>query len=236
MAFTFQCPPRSIFDFVRDEFYLVENRLRQPLRDLFMAIESYTICSALLGDEDPRWRIDRTPISMKGTLPLFLWIPYGSQINSAVRGTASPGVEIMFCNQGGGIDPDEHPEAFNDGSRFFQIFDSAAAAQFIVYFERYKIVVHEDANNQRDNWHPVWQFARVVRNSISHNAIRIDDPNHPPVSWHSITLSREDNGSAVLGERLRCSDLIMLMIEMDLALDELRPDRPDNTALRVKEI
>ena len=69
----------------------------------------------------------------------------------------------------------------------------------------------------------VWQFARVIRNGLSHGGSRIpiSDPAFAPVTWHALTYGPSDDGRRFLGSDLSIADLVLLMLEMAEALDNL---------------
>jgi hypothetical protein len=75
-----------------------------------------------------------------------------------------------------------------------------------------------------DNWPMVWNFARIVRNAISHGEeLEIRNPNAKTVSWYGLSYSHADNGKRIFGFQgadLTPGDMIVLMFELSDALDE----------------
>ncbi len=88
-----------------------------------------------------------------------------------------------------------------------------------------------DANLGRDftRWPNVWQFARIIRNAASHNSVNIDDVNFQPVTWHGQTYGRTQNKKPIFETDWTLCDLLILMFEMNDALDQL--GCPTGTAL-----
>ncbi|MCG6207030.1 hypothetical protein LPW26_20490 [Rhodopseudomonas sp. HC1] len=66
-------------------------------------------------------------------------------------------------------------------------------------------------------WPPIWNFARVVRNAMSHGGkIRIDDG--ATVRWRRLEYSELDNGREIVNVDLWPADLFVLIREMEDAL------------------
>jgi hypothetical protein len=83
-----------------------------------------------------------------------------------------------------------------------------------------------DANLSRNftRWPNVWQFGRIIRNAASHNSVNIDDDNFQPVTWHGQTYGPTQNRKPIFETDWTLCDLLILMFEMNDALDQL--DRP----------
>jgi hypothetical protein len=71
-------------------------------------------------------------------------------------------------------------------------------------------------------WPNVWQFGRIVRNAASHGRVNIRDEQFIPVTWHSLTYGRDQDGSQILGTDFFLADLVILMLEMNDVLDHLQ--------------
>lgn len=96
---------------------------------------------------------------------------------------------------------------------------SFAQSMFINYFERFRLDIEQKFGNDTTNWPTDWNFARVVRNSISHSGcVNFQNLSAAPVSWLGLTYSPADNGRKVLFYDLWFGDLIYLMIDMDRSL------------------
>lgn len=68
-----------------------------------------------------------------------------------------------------------------------------------------------------ESWPGVWQFARVVRNAMSHgNKVSITDGK--TATWKGLTYSPADNGRAVVNADLLPGDLIVMLRELEDAL------------------
>lgn len=67
------------------------------------------------------------------------------------------------------------------------------------------------------DWPAVWNFARVVRNAMSHGGkIRIDDK--AQVQWRRLSYSEADNGKLIINIDLWPADLFILIKEMEEAI------------------
>lgn len=85
------------------------------------------------------------------------------------------------------------------------------------FFERHRTAIESRfGSNPHTDWPTVWNFARVVRNAMSHKgAIRIDNANAPAVGWKGLSYSYADNGRTILHVDLWPGDLIDLIVELD---------------------
>jgi hypothetical protein len=99
------------------------------------------------------------------------------------------------------------------------IFPNVITPVFVEFYESYKRWLI-GTFGQSAQWPPVWRFARVIRNSISHGArVKIERPNDPPVTWYGLTYSFADNGAITVGCDLAPGDLLLLLLELSDELD-----------------
>ena len=94
---------------------------------------------------------------------------------------------------------------------------------FVEYFEAYRPWIDTNVSRDRYQWPAPWTFAWIVRNAIVHNkgALAWDDPNRAPISWHTLKYSHADNRRQIIGPDLSVADLVILLLEMNEALDRL---------------
>ncbi|MEJ7807671.1 MAG: hypothetical protein WKG03_17320 [Telluria sp.] len=87
------------------------------------------------------------------------------------------------------------------------------------YFERMRPTIEGIYGPQPANWPPVWNFARVVRNAMSHGgAINFTNLGSPAVTWRGLTYSPAENGRNILHSDLWPGDIFDLIVEMDAAI------------------
>jgi hypothetical protein len=111
--------------------------------------------------------------------------------------------------------------------RFQALLNNAVRGPFVVFYESYAPFMMQKASNTVSRLEPIWGFARVVRNPLVHgNNISINDNKFAPVSWQDFTIGLANNGEELLGLHLLASDLIILLIDMNLALIRLGHHRP----------
>lgn len=95
------------------------------------------------------------------------------------------------------------------------LFQTFAQAMATNYFERYKKEIRAKYGAIQ-NWPPVWNFARVVRNAMAHGGrISIEKSSEPSVSWKGLTYGFDDNGRDILCQDLWPGDLFDLVREQD---------------------
>lgn len=103
-----------------------------------------------------------------------------------------------------------------------RLFNSIIAPVFVEFFEGNTLWLSENVNSDKSKWPEILSFARVVRNAISHSGnITIDNANAIPVSWYRLTYGPEQNKRKIIGMDLTFADLLVLMLEVSEALDQL---------------
>ena len=73
------------------------------------------------------------------------------------------------------------------------------------------------------NFPPVANFARVIRNAVSHSGvISMSSPRAVPVKWRNFSISNMDDGRAIIGTSdFSIGDFYMLLFDLDQELDAL---------------
>lgn len=103
-------------------------------------------------------------------------------------------------------------------SVFQGLAGSLAASAFTGFYEKFKKIVKKKFGNE-DDWPPIWRFAWVIRNSLSHNGkIAFNDKDKEPVEWSGLKISPGPSTSKVLFDMLTPVELVCLMIDMDKEL------------------
>jgi hypothetical protein len=92
---------------------------------------------------------------------------------------------------------------------------------FVEFFEEHVDWLLRNVNADRSKWSPLWNFARVVRNAITHRGLSWENANAPPVSWRGLTYSRADKGIDVVGRDFLYGDFLLLMLDLSDELDQL---------------
>jgi len=92
---------------------------------------------------------------------------------------------------------------------------------FVDFYEKHRKWIAAKYSGETQNWPPIFNFARMLRNFISHHEGRVhfDNPNASPVSWHQLSYAPRDEGRQVVGGDLYMGDILFLMYEMGAALD-----------------
>lgn len=105
---------------------------------------------------------------------------------------------------------------------FQEIITNAISPIFVSYYENQKPWLEANVSNDTYQWPQEWNFARIVRNAASHSGtLDWRNPKAKSISWHHITYSAADKGRRIVGGDLILGDLLLLMLEMDRALDRL---------------
>jgi hypothetical protein len=94
---------------------------------------------------------------------------------------------------------------------------------FVEYFEAFRPWLDKNVSRDFYIWPSRWNFARVVRNAIVHNSGRVywndPKPSSLPISWYGLTYSNATNRRHIIGPDLNVGDLVILLLEMNEALD-----------------
>ena len=96
-------------------------------------------------------------------------------------------------------------------------------ANFSLFAERGCDWVRRHYSTDYNNWPPVANFSRVVRNAIVHGGkVNIQSPRAAPVAWRGLSITHKDHGKAIIQpDYLGAADLIALMLDLDLELNLL---------------
>jgi len=90
---------------------------------------------------------------------------------------------------------------------------------FVDFYEHSILWVRHKFGDNSLDWPAIWNFGRVIRNSISHSGtIHITKSTSPPVTWHHLSYSPTDHGKEIIGVDFQYADVLVLMFEMS---DEL---------------
>jgi hypothetical protein len=96
------------------------------------------------------------------------------------------------------------------------VHGSLIASAFIKYFEDYRPSIELKFGKDPYSWPSCWNFARVVRNALSHGgAVNFVNSNAKPVSWTTLTYSPAQNGRPLLYNDMTSVELILLLEDMD---------------------
>lgn len=102
------------------------------------------------------------------------------------------------------------------------------------YYERTAPHIKDIYGNNPDSWPNVWNFARVVRNAMSHGGkIHINNHNAQRVSWKNLNYTSLDNGHMILHTDLWPGDIFDLIEEMDCHLPyiSITPQPPNSNSI-----
>jgi hypothetical protein len=92
---------------------------------------------------------------------------------------------------------------------------------FVSYYERHLAPAEKKWGSAKSGWTDLWRYGWAMRNALSHDGkISFPSPSSKPVHWKSLQYSYADNGRQVLFNELTGVELILLMEEMDLALNQ----------------
>jgi hypothetical protein len=99
----------------------------------------------------------------------------------------------------------------------------AVTPVYVDFWEKHRRWIRATCGAESYKWPPLFEFARMVRNFISHHAghVHFDNPNAPSVTWHHLRYSPADEGKLVIGTEIQLAELIILLFELGDELDKL---------------
>jgi hypothetical protein len=153
---------------------------------------------------------------------LMVRFPLLSPTQAIVQG--APLDEIAFAFTPGIDLPDLPPDKARTtiGSFGNHVLD-AVTPVFVDFFERHRPWARTKCGGDAYAWPTILNFARVVRNAISHHDghVHFENPNADPVQWRHLVYSPADNGKQIVGTDIQLGELIILMFEISAELDRL---------------
>ena len=164
---------------------------------------------------------------MSGQLNVSIVLPFGVTFKTGLLGQEEPPIWVRLTTRDLADAVQEIIAVVGTGhtgnfSRIRQFMNDGAAAQFVIYYENFIGWVKAQASYNIAKFEPTWAFGRVVRNAIGHaGKIAINDKNFASVEWGGIKYGPPENGRMVIGNDLQAPDLVVLMLDMDRALEEM---------------
>ncbi|MBM3460792.1 MAG: hypothetical protein FJX76_01695 [Armatimonadetes bacterium] len=109
-------------------------------------------------------------------------------------------------------------EGFFGNPALTRVIESLLRAEFVSFYEAWAapIVVAHGKNLRQ--WPPAWAFGRIVRNALAHGG-RFEIFSATDVSWRGRRFTDADHGRSFSSEDVRSGEFILLMADMDAALN-----------------
>jgi|SRR5665213_581605 len=160
------------------------------------------------------------------TLNVELVFPHYTGMLYLVRGIAPDSIAIAIAPK-----VDFFPrDRIGVSSLLNKLLISLTNPIFVDFFELYRPWLKTKFGGDANSWPEIFNFARVIRNVVSHHHgyLHFDNKKAPAVSWRSLTYSPSDEGKYVLGyivdgkvPDMTTADLIILMLDFSDELDRL---------------
>lgn len=197
------------------EFTLSGSRLDDPFRRIILVLDGIALSTDAYYKHIVDWRPRSTALyGHKGAIRLPAYV----FMRAALDNLPFPPVDTMFSS---GRFGESMPSAKQgDLTPIASLIDDTIAANFLLYYEAHIGFVRSKCG-AISSFEPRWGFARVVRNAIAHGRVNIADQNFNPVSWLGTTLGPSNDGQSLKDVGIVPSDLMILMIDLDLALENL---------------
>ena len=198
-----------------------EHRLFEHINHLCILLDAIAIATTYLVDDKVQMGgSDYLALDCKNSKTMIK-LPCFNPIPAALKGVVPDAIQISVetCAP----PPQQYT---HKTSGFKSVVMYAGTPIFVDFFESHKASIIEKFSNPPTKWPEIWNFGRVIRNSISHpGCLHFESQSHAPVRWKGLTYDPKMNGQKVIGEDISLGDLILLMLEMSDELDRHKVDR-----------
>lgn len=143
-------------------------------------------------------------------------LPLAGYLDAALSGKAPDEIVVRIDSKL------PEPEGVN-ASGMDSISTHIVAAIFALFVETGLEWLRHHHKKQVQDWPPVCNFCRVVRNAIVHGgSINLDSPTAAGASWRGLHYDYRSKGRKILNTGdLSIGDLVILMLEMEAELNDL---------------
>lgn len=149
--------------------------------------------------------------------PLEVHLPLNGPIQAALNEKRPDEIHVNFV-----LTPVETKAYRLNTSGFSETLRQTITPIFVHFFENAKHSLKCQFGKNPEQWPPIWDFARVVRNACAHGGhLHMAGIKPHPVSWHHLKYHQTLNGRQIVGADLSVGDMLVLLFELG---DEL--DRP----------
>jgi hypothetical protein len=196
-----------------------QHRLFDPLHKVLIIVDGIGlgIAAALLG------RVEQGNYSSatSNEFGLLVKFPYLIPTVSIARG--QPMAEIAFAFHPNQPEPLAAGKTQTTVRGYGDYVLGAVTPVYVDFWEKHRRWVRASCGSESHKWPPLFEFARMVRNFISHHSghVHFDNPNAPTVAWHHLSYSPTDEGKRVIGAEMQLAELIILLFEMGDQLDQM---------------
>jgi hypothetical protein len=180
-------------------------------------IESLCVTSSVrLGQQVSHWGENDSALFESRQFAVAVRMPLVGPIATMLQGRNPDGIELDVPRTSA-IKPRRYMDVppVNVLNLTFRLI----APYLVEFYEDWKPWLNSSIGDYK-SWPNVWQFARIIRNAVAHNRVKIDDQNFLPIAWYTLAYGPAQNGR-LLSNDLSFADILILMFEMNDSLDSL---------------
>jgi hypothetical protein len=190
-----------------------KHRLYPALLTICFTVASITIALAIqAGRNINRWPPGASINIATNQFDFGIHMPLVGPVESLLERTTPQKITLL-------ISPKSTHDSGFDGVNVQEPLVKVIVPFFVEFYEDSKPFIEGKFTKNFKLWPPLWQFAGVVRNAASHNAVGFSDQKLKPVTWYSLTYGQAQDGRAIFGTDLSFADVLILMFEMSDFLD-----------------
>jgi hypothetical protein len=199
-----------------------QSRLFEPMHKVTLILDSFGIgiMYALLGRVEIEESVRNSTAAQCAQFPITVRIPVVKTLRAVAQG--KPLTEIRFAFLEKKPAPPLPPGKVQTTVKGHgAITLSAITPIYVDFFEKHRLWIKASFGSDAYKWSPLFNFARALRNFISHHAghVHFDNPNAMPVNWHHLQYSPADEGKKVIAADIDIGDFIVFMFEFADELD-----------------
>ena len=195
-----------------------KHRLFNQFSTLLIVVESIAKAFTVTARQPLDWKPGDHADFECAQFPLEVHLPLWGSIEATLKGIELGTIEIGIFSTAS-----KSPGSTADLVRIrHRLFCDLITPGFTELYEDAVPWLLANVNGDRSLWPEPWNFARLVRNAISHGGtLNLDNPNAVTGSWHHLTYGPAQNKKQIIGTELLFPDILILMLEMSDKLDQL---------------
>lgn len=219
----------AVWKIPSDRRLVPTDKLFEFIKALSIIIDAvFTAIGALRGQGTPKPGSGNIVRVNCNQVPFNIILPLGDPMNSVITGVYPAFIDTKFVPHQPPPIPTQRqaspfPIKLNTQTTMLS-FMYLITPIFVDFWEKYRPWIEDNQpKGKPDLWENPLNFARMVRNWISHHHghVFFRYPAEPNVSWHGLSYSYADNGKKVIDGDLGMGDLIVLLFEISDTLDRL---------------
>jgi hypothetical protein len=207
--------------------YRGKHRLVDRMMTLIYSVACTTLAArvVLQGGATPFAPNTRAELESR-LFPIDVWLPMTGVVEMALHSQSPAFIAVIFAPQSMRVLPEPRGTTTTHGQSVHWVKGSLTPPMFniisplfVEFFESHRHWIEQKFGKNPKKWLPIFDFARVIRNAMSHGGkLRITNPT-AKAQWYNLKYSIENNGRNILLD-FGMGDFVVLMFEIADELDK----------------